>query len=290
MPVLSERARAKVNLSLHIVRRREDGWHDLESLVAFSRFGDVLSLDTDAGQGLTVAGPRACDAGPVENNLVLKAERALRDRAPGLRSSAFALRKNLPAAAGLGGGSSDAAAALRLLARVNDLSLDDARIVDAARATGADVPVCLAAKARMMRGAGEELGPPLDLPPLYAVLVNPGVAVDTKDVFAKLALQPGQDYAIAKHPHIASSVAAADLLSALRRTRNDMEDAACRIAPVIADVLAVLGAARGCQLARMSGSGATCFGLFETRRTAARAAASIRRARPEWWVKGCVLG
>lgn len=289
MPLLIERAPAKVNLSLHILRRRDDGFHALESLVAFSRFGDVLSLDPAAAEALVVTGPRAAAAGPDAHNLVTKAGRALRERIPGLRSGAFVLHKNLPAAAGIGGGSSDAAAALRLLARLNDLPPDDPRVFDAARSVGADVPVCLAARARMMAGIGDDLGPVLDSPPLYAVLVTPGVAVDTKDVFARLGLAPGEDYAMARHPDVAAAAHAGDLLALLRKTRNDMEDAAAIVAPCIVDVLAVLGAARGCRLSRMSGSGATCFGLFETRSAASRAAAAIRRARPQWWVRGCVL-
>jgi 4-diphosphocytidyl-2-C-methyl-D-erythritol kinase len=284
----TERAPAKVNLSLHILGRREDGYHALESLVCFSGSGDLLTLDTAAG-GFAVSGPRAGGAGPVADNLVLRAARELQARVPGLRSGAFHLHKTLPAAAGIGGGSSDAAAALRLLARENALAQDDPRLMDAAAAVGSDVPVCVSARARMMRGAGEALGPLVTLPPLYAVLVNPGVAVETGNVFARLNLAKGEDYGMSAHPKIEDGMTAADLLAALRKTRNDMEDAACVIAPVIADVLAVLGAARGCRLTRMSGSGATCFGLFETRSATSRAAHAIRRTRPQWWVKACVL-
>lgn len=283
-----ERGPAKVNLSLHILGRREDGYHALESLVCFTGSGDLLTFDT-AADGFAVSGPCARGAGPDVDNLVVRAARELQARVTGLRSGAFHLYKSLPAAAGIGGGSSDAAAALRLLARENALALDDARLLDAAAAVGSDVPVCVNARARMMCGAGEVLGPLLALPPLYAVLVNPGVAVETRDVFARFNLAKGEDYGMSAHPKIECGMSAPDLFDALRRARNDMEDAACVIAPVIIDVLAVLGAARGCRLARMSGSGATCFGMFETRIAASRAARAIRRSRPQWWVKPCIL-
>ncbi|MDP4594488.1 MAG: 4-(cytidine 5'-diphospho)-2-C-methyl-D-erythritol kinase [Beijerinckiaceae bacterium] len=289
MTLLFERAPAKINLSLLIHRRRSDGYHELESLVAFSGSGDVLSLQPGGARTLSVSGPCAKDTGPVDNNLVLQAAQRLRQHIPDLRSGAFHLYKNLPAASGIGGGSSDAAAALRLLARSNDVPLDDPRLLTAAASIGADVPVCLAAQARMMSGIGDALGSPIELPPLYAALVNPGVALETKDVFARLNLVAGEDYTMSHHPLVENGMPAGDLLSALRKTRNDMEDAASVMAPVITDVLAVLGAARGCKLARMSGSGATCFGLFETRRAASRAARTIRKTCPGWWVKACVL-
>ncbi len=287
--ILFERAPAKVNLSLHVVRRREDGFHELESLVAFSCLGDTLSLYPDGDSSLAVSGPRAVDAGPVESNLVLKAENALRQRIPGLKTGAFRLTKSLPAAAGIGGGSSDAAAALRLLARANGLSTDDSRVLDAAAATGSDVPVCLGTRARMMRGRGEILGPVLRLPPLFAVLVNPGVAVETKAVFSRMGLSPGESYGFGAHPPVTGDITFGDLMRALKKSRNDMEDAASVMAPVINHVVAVLSAARGCALARMSGSGATCFALFETWRQASKAARAIRADHPEWWVKACSL-
>jgi 4-diphosphocytidyl-2-C-methyl-D-erythritol kinase len=190
----------------------------------------------------------------------------------------------LPVAAGLGGGSSDAAAALRLIAQANALSPADERVREAARATGADVPVCLEPKARMMRGIGEILSAPIALPPLPAVLINPGVAVPTKDVFAALAAppllgpaQPDDFFTIA--------VDAAALISVLTARRNDLEPPAVRLQPVIADVLAALRRTSGCALARMSGSGATCFGLFNSAPAAETAAQKIQAAHPAWWVR-----
>lgn len=289
--ILIERAPAKVNLTLHVPRRREDGWHELESLVVFSRSGDLLTLDPAQPLALIVDGPRAQAAGPDADNLVLKAARQLAERVEGLKLGAFRLSKRLPAAAGIGGGSSDAAAALRLLARHNGFTLDDPRLMAAARATGADVPVCMGACARMMRGVGDELGDRLELPPLFALLVNPGVAVETKRVFAEMGLRPGETQSFgARHPAIDSGIGRDALFAALKKARNDMEDAACVIAPVVGHVLSVLSAARGVRLARMSGSGATCFALFEDCASSARAARVIRRDHPGWWVKTAVLG
>lgn len=290
MRPLFSRAPAKVNLSLAVLGRRGDGYHDLDSLVAFARFGDALWLEPDAPLSLTVDGPTRAAAGPLADNLVLRAARLLANQAPGLRTGRFHLIKRLPAAAGLGGGSSDAAAALRLLARINGLHVEDPRVLSAARAAGADVPVCLAGRARRMRGVGDDLGAPLALAPLFIVLVNPRVAVETRAVFAAMGLAPGARALASRAPETAPGMDAGALCASLRRAGNDMEDAACQIAPVIVDVLAVLAGARACRLARMSGSGATCFGLFETREAATRATAAIRRGHAGWWVRASVLG
>lgn len=287
--MLTTRAPAKINLTLHILGRRADGYHALESLVAFTGAGDTLTLLPGPALSLSVSGPTAPAAGADQDNLVLRAARNLAERVDGLTLGAFRLDKRLPVAAGVGGGSSDAASALRLLARANGLAPDDSRLYDAARATGADVPVCLCPRARMMRGAGEMLGSPLRLPLLPAVLINPGVPVETRPVFARLGLAPGEERPGAAHPPIAPDISADDFCAALARGRNDLEDAACLQAPVIVDVLAVLRAARGCRLARMSGSGATCFALFSTRRAASRAATVIKAQHAGWWVKTAVL-
>lgn len=286
---LVERAPAKVNLTLHVRGRRDDGWHDLESLVVFAGVHDLLWLEPGDALALDVDGPTAGAAGPLADNSVLKAARALGERSPGLRWGRFRLLKRLPAAAGVGGGSSDAAAALRLLARLNGLSPGDPRVAAAAQATGSDVPVCLEPRARMMEGRGEEVGPALGLAPLFAVLVNPGVALSTPAVFGEIGLKAGERAIWGAHPPIAPGESFEALLSKLRRGRNDMEDAASVLAPVVGHVLAVLGAARGVRLARMSGSGATCFGLFADCHAAARAARVISRDHPSWWVRPTVL-
>ena len=286
---LVERAPAKVNLTLHVRGRREDGWHDLESLVVFAGAHDVVSLTAGERLSLRVSGPMAAASGPLDENSVLKAARALAGCVANLRVGAFYLIKRLPAAAGIGGGSADAAAALRLLARLNGLRLDDRRIRAAAEETGSDVPVCLEPRAKAMAGRGWELGPLLDLQAMFAVLVNPGVALSTPAVFAGIGLKPGERSIWGAHPKVEQGEAFGSLLPKLRKARNDMEDSASVLAPAVGDVLAVLSAARGARLVRMSGSGATCFALFETCHAAARAARVIRRDHPGWWVRPTAL-
>ena len=286
---LAEPAPAKVNLTLRVVGRRPDGYHDLESLVAFARVGDLLDFTPGGALALNVGGPYAAAAGNLGDNLVLKAARALARVADGLETGTFHLLKELPVAAGLGGGSADAAAALRLIARANALAADDPRLFAAARATGADVPVCLDPRARVMRGVGEVLSAPLDLPPLPAVLVNPGVPLATKDVFAAFAAAPSASAAaFDATPAPLASVDTA--FAALANGRNDLEPAAIELCPAVADVLAALAATPGCRLARMSGSGATCFGLYPSKHAADAAARSIEAAHRGWWVRASVLG
>jgi 4-diphosphocytidyl-2-C-methyl-D-erythritol kinase len=287
---LTTRAPAKINLTLHVLGRRpEDGYHVLESLVAFAGASDVLALAPGADLALAVSGPTAGPAGPTEDNLVLRAARHLAARLPGLRHGAFRLHKRLPVAAGIGGGSSDAAGALRLLARLNGLPVDDPAVIDAARATGADVPVCLEPRARMMRGAGEEVGGPLGLASLPAVLINPGVPVPTAPVFKALGLKVGDRLDGADHPAVAGGLDAGALLDLIAPARNDLEAPALTVAPVIGDALAALRAQGGCRLARMSGSGATVFALFADRHAAVRAARTLRAANPGWWVAATLL-
>ena len=290
----AEKAPAKINLTLRVLDRRADGYHELESLVAFAGVGDALTFAPGGALTLAVSGPTAQAAGDNADNLVLKAARALAERIAGLTLGSFALSKRLPVAAGLGGGSADAAAALRLLARANGIALDDPRLMQAAQATGADVPVCLDPKPRLMRGVGDVLSDPLDLPRLFAVLVNPGVAVSTRDVFAALNLAsgPASGGASSPTPLVLEGWGGEPtaFVTALAKDRNDLEAPAIELEPAIADVLAVLQALPGCRLARMSGSGATCFGLFPTNAAAAAAARTLRVGYPQWWVRATVLG
>ena len=289
----AEKAPAKVNLTLHVLGRRADGYHEIESLVAFAGVGDALSFTPGRALALTVGGPTAAAAGDTADNLVLKAARALAEQVEGLQLGRFALSKRLPVAAGLGGGSADAAAALRMLARSSHLAPDDPRLLQAARVTGADVPVCLDPRPRLMRGIGDILSEPLDLPKLAAVLVNPGVAVPTREVFAALKLPAGS---VAASPPgsatslDATSLGATSLADAIANGRNDLELPAIELQPVIADVLAVLRKLPGCRLSRMSGSGATCFGLFDSTAAATAAARTLRIGYPAWWVRPTVLG
>jgi 4-diphosphocytidyl-2-C-methyl-D-erythritol kinase len=289
LPVpLVENAPAKVNLTLRVVGRRDDGYHEIESLVAFADFGDRLSFSPGGSLALKVHGPSAVQAGAGDDNLVLKAARALVALRPGIMLGAFDLDKRLPVAAGLGGGSADAAAALRLIAQASGLSGDDLNLYTAARATGADVPVCLDPRPRIMRGIGEVLSAPLDLPPLPAVLVNPGVALPTKAVFARW--RPVANPAALLDPAMAGTTDRDRLLQLLTAQGNDLETAAIALAPAIAEVLAALRAQQNCRLARMSGSGATCFALFASAADAAAAEKLLSVKHPAWWVKATALG
>jgi 4-diphosphocytidyl-2-C-methyl-D-erythritol kinase len=275
----AEHAPAKVNLTLAILGRRADGYHLLDSLVVFARAGDRLSFAPGKALSLNVRGLTAKQIGPLDDNLVLKAANALAAEIPDLTLGRFTLDKRLPVAAGLGGGSSDAGAALRLLARANRLKLDDRRLQKVARRLGADVPVCVAPRPRRMRGTGEVLSAPLTMPKLAAVLVNPGVAVPTRDVFAMLGLKPGGGRTRAVRAR-ALPRNRDGLVEFLAGECNDLEPAAIKVQPVIARVLAALKNEPGCQLARMSGSGATCFAMFDDE--AARDAAVLAVPR-EWW-------
>lgn len=299
--MLADFAPAKINLTLRIGPRRPDGYHELESLVVFAGIGDHVRLRVGETLSLTVSGDTAAAAGPVSDNLVLKAAKALAASVPKLRLGHFDLDKSLPVAAGIGGGSSDAAAALRLLAKANpeqNLS-NDPRLMAAARKTGADVPICLDTRPRIMRGIGEQLSAPLHLPKLPAILINPRVSAPTAAVFAARAagtLAAGEgaktDPAVTLAERAISSAdmpAAGDLIAALRDSGNDLETPSISLHPVIADVLAALDAQPGCRLARMSGSGATCFGLFDASDVDA-AARELRAKHPNWWIVPTTLG
>ncbi|WP_213774175.1 4-(cytidine 5'-diphospho)-2-C-methyl-D-erythritol kinase [Bradyrhizobium sp. dw_78] len=291
--MLTEEGRAKVNLTLRVVGRRVDGYHDLESVVAFADCADRLSLTPGSELGLKTTGPLAEACGEAADNLVFKAAQLLAERVPDLKLGEFVLDKVLPVAAGIGGGSADAAAALRLLARLNGLALDDKRLHEVALLTGADVPVCLASRACDMSGVGENLLP-LKLPEMPCVMVNPRIGVATKDVFTALGLQKGELLVGASDviqapawPEGDASIG--DWIEALAAGTNDLEAPAMRIQPLIGEVLAALRDAAGSRLARMSGSGATCFAIFEDGAAARRAAETIERAHPEWWVHAGTL-
>ena len=292
MPLVEE-GRAKVNLTLRVIGRRVDGYHDLESLVAFADCADRLTLAPGAELKLITTGPLAGDCGETSDNLVLKAARLLAERVPGLKLGEFTLDKVLPVAAGIGGGSADAAAALRLLARLNGLAPDDPRLREVALLTGADVPVCLVSRASDMTGVGESLLP-LSLPIMPCVLVNPRVPVATKDVFAALGLRSGELLVGASDVLQSSAwpqdgASLEDWVEALAENSNDLEVPATRIQPVIGEVLAALNATNGAWLARMSGSGATCFAIYENTAEAQRAAQKIRLDHPQWWVHAGLL-
>ncbi len=293
MPPLVEDGRAKVNLTLRVVGRRVDGYHDLESVVAFADCADRLSLTPGSKLNLRTTGPLAQACGETTDNLVFKAAQLLGERVPDLQLGEFVLDKVLPVAAGIGGGSADAAAALRLLAQANGLAIDDSRLIEVAKLTGADVPVCLASRPCVMTGVGETLLP-LSLPKLPCVMVNPRIPVATKDVFGALGLRNGELLVgasdvmrAAAWPEDGASVE--DWVEALAAGSNDLEAPATRIQPVIGKVLSALSATNGAWLARMSGSGATCFAIFENTAEAQRAAQKIQLDHPQWWVHAGVL-
>jgi 4-diphosphocytidyl-2-C-methyl-D-erythritol kinase len=257
-------APAKINLTLHVTGRRDDGYHLLDSLVVFADIGDRITLSPGrGGLTLTVTGPMAAGVPSGNSNLALRAARLA-----GAADLSITLEKHLPAAAGIGGGSSDAAAVLRALGAIDADAL----------ALGADVPVCLPARSARMSGIGEVVAPLTGIPPLPAVLVNPGVAVPTAAVFAGL-----QCHDHAAMPPIPGFAGVADCAAWLATQRNDLEPPALKLAPAIGQVLAALRDS-GALLARMSGSGATCFGLYKDPDAARAAASTLAANRHEWWV------
>ena len=283
---LTARASAKVNLTLRVGGRRSDGLHQIESLVVFSDIADELSLDPSRPRGLELLGPLRADCPPAADNLVLKAAGALAARVFNLKIGGFSLIKRIPMAAGLGGGSADAAAALRLLAKANGLASDDPRLFEAACDTSADVPVCLDPRPRLMRGTGEVLSAPLQLPPLAAVLVNPGLPLPTKEVFDAF---DRTDIRAPLQERTPSFTTRDELLAYLQALPNDLQAAAISLQPAIADVVSALRDMPSCLLARMSGSGATCFGLFEAQDAASSAAGKLRALHPGWWIEETAL-
>ena len=279
---IEERARAKINLSLRIMGRRADGYHELQSLVVFADAGDRLVAAPSDELSLSVTGPFAPALRGEPDNLVLRAARELRE-ALGLSAGAhLTLEKNLPVASGIGGGSADAAAALRGLTRLWGAEPGEAKLASIALCLGADVPVCLDAAPALMWGVGELMTRVDALPRFYLVLANPGIALSTASVFRALQAQPLQEMPIG--PELPPFPSLDALVIWLGGHGNDLEAPARRLAPEIASVIAAIAATPGCRLARMSGSGATCFGLFAGEGEARAAAADIAGAHPGWWV------
>ena len=279
MPLDPGFAPAKINLSLHVTGQRPDGYHLLDSLVVFADLGDRVTARAAPGLSLAVTGPMAAGVPVDGSNLVLKAAMALGAG----QGASVTLEKHLPAAAGIGGGSSDAAAALRVLSDLWNCPMPDPAAV---LALGADVPVCVQGTACRMRGLGEVLEPVAALPPVPAVLVNPRVEVPTPSVFKALARKDNAPMP-EEIPAFDSPVALAEWLQG---QRNDLEPPARALEPVIGEVLAQLSAAPGALLARMSGSGATCFALHDSVESAAQAASALAALQPGWWVQPCRLG
>jgi len=306
-------APAKVNLYLHVTKKRDDGFHELDSLAVFADIGDTVTVVPGQGLSLSITGPFADDLDAGEDNLVLKAARALATHAGVRRGAHITLDKHLPVASGIGGGSADAAATLKALVDfwgiqpadddIHHVAHDVSSTADNASALaalltvwrddvdtnrmraiglelGADVPACLEGRPVFMGGIGERLTMPPDLPTAWLVLVNPGVAVSTPDVFKA---RTGDFSDPARFFEPIPDVQA--LAETLKTRRNDLAAPAIALCPVIGDVIAAIDAQTGCLLARMSGSGATGFGLFDGQTTAMAAAHGLRAAHPDWWVE-----
>jgi 4-diphosphocytidyl-2-C-methyl-D-erythritol kinase len=282
MPVAAF-APAKVNLYLHVIGRRADGYHLIDSLVAFADIGDRLTAREAASLSLDIDGPEAAGlVGLGEDNLVLRAARLLGEHTGIASGAALHLHKNLPVAAGIGGGSSDAAAALRALCALWRVSIDEPDLRHLGARLGADVAVCLHAGAAWVGGIGESIEPAGSLPGAGIVLANPRIALPTVSVFAARRGRFGGCGRFAPMPRDAAGLAAA-----LRPGRNDLSEPAIGLVPEIAAVLALLSRLPGALIARMSGSGATCFALFADRAAAERACALLAAAEPGWW---CAAG
>lgn len=281
-------APAKVNLALHVTGQRADGYHLLDSLVGFASVGDWVTLDTGKKRGLSITGPEGKSLDPDVGmpNLVIRT--AMEFWRKGMGPLGLTLDKHLPVSSGIGGGSADAAATFRgmlwLSEQIGKPLPMDLETMKRLLRLGADVPMCLTCDPARVQGIGERIEPFPGLARLALVLVNPRVAVPTPDVFKALAQKDNSP--LDALPDLADAAA---LVRWLARQRNDLEAPAITVAPQIAAVLRTLGGVTGCRLARMSGSGATCFGIFDSPEAAQSAAARLASLRPEWWVAATVL-
>ena len=269
---ISQPAPAKINLALHITDQRQDGMHLLDSLVAFAAYGDHVTVEKQSHLSLDIHGEMAADLPVDDDNLVLRAARLM-----GVLGAKITLEKNLPIASGIGGGSSDAAAVMRALSMLWDKPIPTDQLVK----LGADIPVCIEMLPARMRGVGEELDVIQTMPRFHAVLVNPNIGVSTAQVFNRITSKqnaPLED--VPDKPDYQT------WLNYLQAQRNDMQDAAIALCPAISKILEKLSDA---DLARMSGSGATCFGIYKDADQAAIAAERIKDAHPEWWVMPTIL-
>jgi len=289
---IQEFAPAKINLYLHILGRREDGYHNLDSLVVFADIGDTLTLRKSPTYSLELTGPFApalIRAG-TRDNLVLKAAdvvaHCVKEIPPG---GDIHLEKSLPISAGIGGGSSDAAACIRGLLKLHKQRLTDIARQQIALAVGSDVSVCLLARAAKMMGAGHSVEPYSGLPKIYAVLVNPGVEVVTREIFSHLDMTIGEQTDKEELLLPAKFKTIPELVSYLETTSNDLQDAAVAQVPLIDNTVQALANMPDCLFSRMSGSGATCFGIFPSKKAAQNAAKTLHEKEPAWWVQATTL-
>lgn len=277
-------ARAKINLYLHVTGRRPDGYHLLDSLVVFTDFGDELTVEHDDDLSLEICGPFSSNIAPANENLVLKAARLLQSNLAGKPGARIKLAKNLPVAAGIGGGSADAALTLHLLNELWGLRISLRQLAELGLSLGADVPVCLHGKPTVMSGIGDQLSDIISIPKIYIILVNLKIQVSTGDVFRRLHIRETAASGFAIEDDNVP-----DFFSALRGTRNDLQAPAVEIVPEIEAVITEIAGQKGCQIARISGSGATAFGLFENPVSAQNAAENIQLRRPDWWVQATTV-
>lgn len=287
---VSRDAPAKINLSLRVVGRRPDGYHLLDSLVGFAALGDRVTVQPADTLSLEIAGPyaSALSANDKADNLVLRAAKALRTLTGTGRGAAITLHKTLPVAGGIGGGSADAAAAIHALIDLWKIDPPEDALAKMALNLGADVPVCLSAAPSRMQGVGERLTPLPSFPKDPApglLLVNPGVGTSTAEVFGALS----GNFVETKAPSSAPWRNAADLAAALTPLGNNLTEAACKVTPEIARVLGALPSLPGCRYAAMSGSGATCFALFDDAESAHEAARTFKASHPSWWIEATTL-
>ena len=279
MPIVEE-ARAKVNLALHVIGQRPDGYHDLDMLVAFADVGDSVTLAPSNEDRFDIGGPMSGDLQADADNLVLRALRGFRELSGRTDPLAIRLEKRLPVASGIGGGSADAAATLRGLCRLHGHSTEDPALTALALSLGADVPMCLCSQPARVAGVGERIVPTAGRLAFGLLLVNPGVGVSTPATFRALERRDHSPL-----PALPAFVTVADLAAFLAtKTRNDLETPAKGIAPVIGEVLAAIGSLPGVRLVRMSGSGATCFGLFDDQAAAEASGGQLSVSHPDWWV------
>lgn len=283
-----ETAQAKINLCLHVTGKRADGFHELESLTVFAASGDELVAQPSTGLEMRICGPHAGGLSTDDDNLVMRAAKALADHSGHAANARLRLTKNLPLASGIGGGSADAAATLRALCLLWRLDLPPGKLHDIAQLLGADVPACVISRPLIMRGIGEQIEVLDDFPALDMVLVNPGHGVSTPEMFRALnwnsAMKGAHLPPLPQLQGLAPEPARAALMGWLGQTGNDLQGPASRLIPQINPVLDALKSAPHCQLARMSGSGATCFGIYSQGRDAEQAARQLSEQYPQWWI------
>jgi 4-diphosphocytidyl-2-C-methyl-D-erythritol kinase len=284
---LTEFAPAKVNLTLQVGRARGDGLHPLQSITVFADWGDEIAVEPSTGLHLNVQGDHLDEIGDPNSNLVLKAAYALRAAADKPEFGAeISLSKRLPVAAGLGGGSSDAAATLRALNRLWDLDFSTKQLAEIGTVVGADVPACVFARPLMMEGIGEKISPLMAWPDLNAVIINPRQRVSTGEVFKKFDSNSPEPLGLEKIPALGSFDT---VISRLLDSQNKLESPAIEIAPVISECLAALRDTDDIKLARMSGSGASCFGLYPNSMSARAAVDRLESEHPDWLAEATIL-